>query len=242
MSRIIIFSDGEYYHIYNRGVDKRLIFMDKGDYERFVKLLYLSNGSIKFNFYNTYKYENHDSLELKDIDRGKRLVDIGAWCLMPNHFHLLIHIPHCEAKPHNEDDTKNLKNQLSIFMHKLLTGYSMYFNRKYNRKGRLFETTFMAKHLNTDQYLKYQYAYIHLNPIGIMDKGWKSKKILNKTKAKKFLSQYKYSSYLDYFGVKREEDIILNKSSFPDYFPKIVDFENMISEWINFDSYEVEKK
>jgi len=236
MSRTIIFSEGGYYHIYNRGVEKRLLFMDKEDYDRFVKLLYLSNGNIKFNFTDIYKYQNGISLELKDIERGKRLIDIGAWCLMPNHFHVLIKVPYLEAKPQDEK-IQDMKS-LSVFMHKLLTGYSMYFNRKYHRKGRLFETTFMAKHLNTDQYLKYQYAYIHLNPIGIIDKGWKKKMISNKFKAKKFLKDYEYSSYKDYFGEKREENIILNITEFPKYFSIQIDFESMIDEWINFNSEE----
>lgn len=207
--------------------------MDKEDYERFVKLLYLSNGNIQFNFSDIYNTSDKSvNLKLKDIERGGRLVDIGAWCLMPNHFHILIKIPNLETKP------QVLKEQcvLSVFMHKLLTSYSMYFNRKYHRKGRLFENTFMAKHLSTDQYLKYQYTYIHLNPIGIIDKGWKQKIISNKIKAKKFLNQYKYSSYLDYIGIKREENVILNKGDFPEYFPAITDFEDMIREWINFDS------
>jgi hypothetical protein len=94
--------------------------------------------------------------------------------------------------------------------------------------------------LDTDRYLKYQYTYIHLNPIGIIDKGWKKKQITNKEKAKKFLKEYKYSSYKDYIGEEREEGAILNKEEFPEYFSTATDFEAMIEEWINFDEGEIE--
>ena len=226
MLRNFEFSFAEYYHGYNRGVDKRPIFLDKGDYERFVKLLYVSNSKQRFNFSDTFGKQAN--VTLVDIDRGEKLVDIGAWCLMPNHFHLLL-------KEKLEDGPRGEFSGISLFMKKLLTAYSMYFNTKYHRKGALFEGRFKAKHLDYDQYLKYQYTYIHLNPIGIIDKGWKKKEISNKEKAKKFLKEYKYSSYKDYVGEEREENAILNKEAFPEYFSTKIDFEDMIIEWVNFD-------
>jgi putative transposase len=139
---------------------------------------------------------------------------------MPNHFHLLI--------------KENKENGIAIFMQKLLTSYSMYFNFKYHRKGSLFEGPFKAKHLDYDQCLKYQFTYIHLNPIGIIESGWKEKNISNKKKGKLFLNNYKYSSYLDYCGPERPEGNILNKGAFPEYFETDVDFQEMITEWMNF--------
>ena len=217
MHRKIEFAPEEYYHLYNRGVEKRKLFLDKGDYRRFISLLYVANSVTPVHL------SNYQGRSLIEIPRGEQLVSIGAWCLMPNHFHLLVR----EIKDGN----------ISLFMKKLLTGYSMYFNTKNERKGALFEGNFYAKHLDTDNYLKYQYAYIHLNPIGIIDDGWKNKKIKNINNAKSFLSSYAYSSYLDYkhLDKKREENLILDIANFPSYFESLIDFNEMIEEWINFE-------
>ncbi|MEI7513021.1 MAG: hypothetical protein WCJ74_00165 [bacterium] len=231
MTRNLDFALGEYFHGYNRGVDKRIIFLDKQDHERFVKLLYICNSKKQFEYDQVFL--KGQSVEFKDIERGDGLVAIGAWCLMPNHFHLLL-------KETLEIRPQNGFSGISIFMHKLSTAYTSYFNKKYFRTGSLFEGRFKAKHLDTDEYLKYQYTYIHLNPIGIIDKGWKKKEITNKEKAKKFLKEYKYSSYKDYTGEEREEGVILNKEEFPEYFSTSTDFEEMIEEWINFNEGEVE--
>lgn len=110
MNRKITFSVDEHYHIYNRGTDKRQIFLDHDDYDRFVKLLYLCNGTESIVFRDIPIGETYG------FDRGETLVDIGAYCLMPNHFHLLL-------REKNEGG-------ISLFMKKLSTGYSMYFNLK----------------------------------------------------------------------------------------------------------------
>ena len=213
-------AEGEYYHVYNRGVERRVLFLDNGDKERFVRLLYSANSSTSIYL------SDYQGKALAEIPKGENIVAIGAWCLMPNHFHILL---------------KEIKTDgISMFMQKLLTGYSMYFNKKYHRKGSLFEGKFSAKHLDYDQYLKYQFTYIHLNPIGIIDKEWKEKKLFDKKVARKFLKDYKYSSYGDYAGEKREEGLILSKKEFPEYFCGMTDFEDMITEWINFDTVEPE--
>ena len=216
MGRNLVFAEDEYYHIYNRGVEKRQIFFDEGDYKRFVSLLLLANSDTPVHL------SNFKGVSLLEIPKGDPIVEIGAWCLMPNHFHILLK----EIK----------KDGISLFMKKLLTGYSMYFNTKKHRKGVLFDGTFKAKHLDDDNYLKYQYAYIHLNPIGIIDNGWKEKKIKNIQKAKEFLLSYHYSSFQDYLGIKRDENNILSIKSFPEYFESFTDFERMINEWINFEN------
>ena len=124
-------------------------------------------------------------------------------------------------------------------MQKVSTAYTMYFNIKYGKKGSLFSGRYKAKHLDTDEYLKYQFAYIHLNPIGVIDAGWKNKHIEDKNKAKEFLNKYTYSSYQDYLGFQRLEDKILKREDFPEYFNHVTDFEGMIQEWIDFDENEV---
>ena len=226
MYRDLIFSFGEFYHIYNRGVEKRVIFLDEYDYNRFILQLYLCNNTEPVDLGDLLR-QGRSLSEIFDLKKEDTLVDIGAWCLMPNHFHILI--------------KEKTENGISTFMKKLLTSYSMYFNRKYHRKGSLFEGLFKAKHLDYDQYLKYQFTYIHLNPIGIIDSGWKEKHIGDKKKAELFLNNYKYSSFRDYLGEKRSEGKILNIGAFPEYFETVLDFKEMIKEWINFNDESSDK-
>ncbi len=217
--RKIKFAEGEFYHIYNRGVDKRTVFLDQNDYERFLSSLLLSNSKKHFNIEKrNRKTKSFDFQSL--VERGDPVVAIGAYCLMPNHFHLLVK----EITP----------GGISVFMQKLQTGYTGFFNKKNQRTGALFEGTFKAEHVDTDMYLKYLYTYIHLNPIGIIDKGWKQKKIEDKDKAKKFLEGYTFSSFFDYQEKERVEKLILSKEDFPEYFKNSAEFNLMIKEWINF--------
>jgi putative transposase len=190
---------GEYYHVYNRGVEKVKIFLDKEDYFHFLKLLYICNSE--------------KSITLRDIgehfDRGKTIIDIGAYCLMPNHFHLL-----CYEKT---------ENGISIFIKKLCTAYAMYFNKKYKRSGVLFQGRFKSVHANTDNYLKYLFAYIHLNPAKLKETKWKEIKNYNSKELLNFIKKYPYSSLYEYLNNKIK---ITNPSAFPNYFPKAKNYLN----------------
>ena len=165
--RKVAFVVDEYFHIYSRGVDKRKIFLDDRDRRRFVRLLYLCNND------KPIVYKLVKDKPLREIHIGERLVAIGAYCLMPNHFHLLIR---------EVNDGGIVK-----FMRKLLTAYSSYFNKKYSRTGALFSSEFKAQHLNTDEYLKYVFSYIHLNCLKLSDPDWKNQK-LDKKKTLIFLN------------------------------------------------------
>lgn len=212
--RKINFVPGEYYHIYNRGNSKQIIFRGKQDYERFLYLLYSVN----------MKERTILRLLKKDIflfNRGENLVSIGAYCLMPNHFHLIL--------------TQTGEGSVSKFMQKLTTAYSMYYNKKYKRTGSLFEGKFKSQHVNNDRYLKYLFSYIHLNPIKLIQKDWKKIGIKDKSKAIIFLKKYKYSSYLDYLEGNRNESSIINREAFPDYFPTKEKFQKEIFEWLSYE-------
>ncbi len=212
MNRKITFSKGEYYHIYNRGVDKRTIFERELDYNRFMILLYLCNGTQPVNLW-LIKSLKGGTLQsrLNEIDRGSPLVALGTYALMPNHFHILAReIRH---------------NGITSFMRKLTTAYTMYFNVSRERDGALFQGTFKARHASSDQYLKHLFAYIHLNPSA-----------LTKENKYRFLKTYEYSSYPDYLNTTRAWNSILTTSEFPDYFPKPEDMERMIKEWISIES------
>ncbi|HRZ30652.1 MAG TPA: transposase, partial [Candidatus Paceibacterota bacterium] len=196
MNRKFNFSVGEFYHVYNRGVEKRIIFTCDEDYYRFIGLLYLANSEESFSFRDIAKGESSGQ-SLFDYKRGESLVDIGSYCLMPNHFHLLL--------------KEKKEGGISLFVSKVCTGYSMYFNKKYEHVGTLFQGPFGATYLDSDNYLKYIYSYIHLNPVKLINSDWRETGISNLPKTKDFLANYKYSSYLDYLGISRSEGKILNK-------------------------------
>lgn len=220
MDRKIAFSVDQYYHIYNRGTEKRDIFLDKADYLRFLVLLYISNNTDVVHISNLIN-QGESLMKILDMDKKDSLVDIGAYCLMPNHFHLLI--------------KEKTENGISKFMKKLSTGYSMYFNKRYERMGSLFQGIFKSVHADTDEYLKYLFAYIHLNPVKLIDPEWKENGIKDKNIISSFLKGYSYSSYFDYSNDNnRLEGKIINKKSFPEYFSMVKDFSNMINDWLSF--------
>ena len=121
------------------------------------------------------------------IDGRDKFVEILVFAFMPNHIHLLV---------------RQLKDDgISQFMQKVGGGYAGYFNRKYKRKGHLFNQ-FRAIHISTDKQLRNVFVYIHSNPISLIEPGWKENGIKNTNKVIKFLKNYKWSSYRDYIGKK----------------------------------------
>lgn len=134
-----MYAPESYYHIYNRGVNKRKIFLDGQDYRVFLNLLkrYLSKEEIKDT-----KGRLYDSMF------GQ--IELLAFCLMPNHFHLLVYQKDSEA--------------MSKLIHKISGSYTLYFNKKYKRSGPLFQDRFKASQILIDEYLIHISRYIHLNP------------------------------------------------------------------------------
>ena len=182
----------EWYHCYNRGVDKRKIFEDVRDYERFLLGLFVGNSEIPVHISNLKSSRLQEALNDDSLERGDPLVEIGAYCLMPNHFHLLIR--------------ETTEGGIAKFMQKLCTGYTMYFNTKYERTGALLSGTFKSKHVSDDRYLKHLVSYIHLNPAELFNPKWKIGQE-NPHKIKKNLEEYRYSSLPDFFGQKRLESL-----------------------------------
>ena len=110
----------------------------------------------------------------------------------------------------------------------------MYFNKKYERTGSLFEGKFKSAHADSDEYLKYLFSHIHLNPVKLIQSDWKEVGIINTTEAFEYLETYPYSSFFDYNGIFRQEGSILSKDAFPNYFESPDLFRKEILEWINF--------
>lgn len=214
-TRTISFAEGEFYHIYNRGTDKRTIFKDNSDYRRFMELLFLTNTTDSVNIRDIRKITD----SIYALERADMLVHIGAFCLMPNHFHILL--------------TPAVDGGIQKFMLKLSTGYSMYFNKRYIRTGALFEGRFKSEHVHSDEYLKYLFSYIHLNPIKLIQPEWKESGIKDMLLAKKYLDTYHYSSFLDY-RTQREESNILSRQAFPKYFEDKASIDSEILEWLTY--------
>lgn len=193
------FVKGEFYHIYNRGVEKRDIFQENIDYIRFIHDMYEFNdenfvaaANVRFSCRNprdaTEKSIDLTFTEDKDRKPRKLLVDILAFCLMPNHFHLIL--------------TPKIDNGISKFMHKLGSGYANYFNLKNERVGGLFQGRYKAKHINQQNYFDYLLFYLHFNPLDLINENWRGGEEKDYQKYKYFLQEYRWSSHLDYAGQK----------------------------------------
>jgi putative transposase len=210
------FITGEYYHIYNRGIDKRDVFKSKKDYERFIMLLYIANSEEQLRLDNLINHSHKTFEEIFSLDKGKSLVSIGAWCLMTNHFHILI--------------KQEIDGGITKFMKKLGTAYSMYFNIKYKRNGALFGGLFKSRLIgNDDNYMRRLFVYIHLNPLEINFPEWENNmEEYNREKMKEFIDSYKYSSYQDCIGVDRSEKGIIKRLNFPDYFQTKQSFKKFV--------------
>jgi len=217
MLRKIKFVPENYYHIYNRGTEKRNIFLCETDYLRFLVLLYLGNNTEAINI-KDFLSRGRSLGELFHVERKGTLIDIGIYCLMPNHFHLLIR--------------EKSENGIPFFMERLGTAYAMYFNKKNERSGNLFQGRFKAELVDSDEYLKYLFAYIHLNPVKIIEPEWKERGIRDFDKTREFLNNYQWSSYLSY--TKGKSDPILNKAVFPEYFETKKEFKDFVEDWLNF--------
>lgn len=192
------FAPGEWYHCYNRGTDKRIIYTKPADYYRFQGILYLSNSTNPFSLNDLVK---HDGLwtfsTLMNADRGESLVDVGAYALMPNHYHLLLR----EVQ----------EGGITSYMRKLGTAYTMHFNIKYQRTGVLFAGKFKATHVSNDRYMRRIVNYIHGNPAELFEHGFKKGTVKNFNKLKLFMNEYRYSSFVDYqAGTIRPESAIIN--------------------------------
>jgi len=189
MRRKVEFAVGYFYHIYNRGVDKRNIFIDESDYFRFLEILYFFNNSEATDYFHS-KYRGGGPSSTEE------LVGILCYCLMPNHFHLIL--------------TPLVENGIQKFMRKVGTGYAMYFNEKYKRTGSLFENRYKAILIDSDSYFLHLTRYIHLNPVKLLYPDWKERKV-KWGKIEKFLKDYRWSSLPFYLRIIENSNILNSK-------------------------------
>ena len=180
--RNIEISIDECYHVYNRGAHKRIIFHDVADYARFIFLILYFQSPFVFEQISRFihRFIQHrvfdiDDEDVSEIVRG-RYVELISFCLMPNHFHLILR----EVK----------EGGTARYMQRVLNGYTKYYNTKYEVSGHLFQGPYKAVHIEDNDQLLYLSTYIHRNPRELP--SWKYNE-----------QKYEWSSYQDYVGENR---------------------------------------
>lgn len=213
------------YHVLSRGVDKRKIFLDDSDRLRFLHNLFEFNDIIppssNGNFFKNHVIARRD-FEIGAKGRRKRaprkfLVKIHAFCLMPNHFHLLL--------------SPVIENGISLFMKKLNMGYAKYFNEKNERAGALFEGRFKSVAINREAHFVHIPYYIHMNPLDLIAPEWREGSIKDYKAAVKFLESYRWSSYLDYIG-KRNFPSITQREFLAEFLGGSEKYRKDTMEWL----------
>lgn len=226
----------EIYHVYNRGVEKRNVFCEKLDYIRFIHDLFEFNDrQAAPDFDRRYKpYKFHTSNvggETPHISDENRLgvvrtrlrepvVEILAFCLMDNHYHLLI--------------KQIVDSGIPLFMKKVNAGYTCAFNAKNERVGPLFQGVYKLKHVGKDEYLRHLVCYIHLNPLKFLKKLDRNGKI-DFEQMWEALGRYRWSSHLDYLGEDNFGSVI-EKKFILDLFGSVSDYKEFVRDWIEHEN------
>ena len=213
------FINGAIYHNILRAIDNNLIFKSENDYYRGIFSIYEFNNAKPVEVWRRRRDRIVEKKKEKlwEVgspttlvqDKRDRLVDVLAFCFMPNHIHLLL---------------KQIKDGgISKFMQKVGCGYGRYFNDKYKRKGYVFQNRFKSVHIKNDNQFMIVVPYIFTNPTVLIEPGWKEKGIRNYTTKEviKFLEEYKWSSYQDCIGVKN--------------FPSVTEKEFLLEEMSGYD-------
>ena len=190
--RKIFLVNKEFYHVINRGIFSQNIFLNKWNYQRALESLFFYQNDklpIKYSSFITKSKKEKNKLLSKIKSKKLFLAEIIAYCLMPNHFHLLL--------------KQKVNNGISKFIGSFTNSYAHYFNSRTKRKGPLFETKFKAIRIETEKQLIHVSRYIHLNPYSS-----------HVVKNFKDLEVYPYSSLPEYLGKATPElcqkDVILN--------------------------------
>jgi len=189
---------GEIYHIVIRAINGLKLFHREKDYFRMIHDLFEFNDEEPVS----WQYRQRYGKRSRRIDGRKRklLVELLAFCFMPNHVHLLVR--------------QVTDGGISKFMRKIGAGYSAYYNRKYKRVGHVFQGRYRIVHISNDNQLRVVFVYIHTNPVAIVSPGWKEGgiKIKDLDEVIEFLEkEYCWSSYPDYLGNKNFPSITIRE-------------------------------
>lgn len=211
------------YHVLKRGAEKRTIFLKPQDYSRFVLGLEFCNRPEHTNLWSLIAGSDPTKLKQRLANerqrRQNKIVELLAFCLMPNHFHLILR--------------EITKGGISLFMKKL-GGYSTYFNNQYERTGSLFQSRFKAITIKDDIQLSNTFVYVHTNPIELKEPKWKEEwKVENEKRAIGWLENYRWSSYLDCIGRPNFPNVIKNEF-FLNFFNGEKGCQKAVEDWIKF--------
>ena len=183
--------NGEIYHVVSRSVGDTSVFDNEKDFYRGIFCIYEFNNDKPVNIWIRRRNRKVEKKVLGPtsltLQKRNMFVEVLAFSFMPNHFHLIL---------------RQLKESgITKFMQKVGTGYAGYFNKKYNRRGHLFNK-FRAIHIKDNNQLKNAFVYVHANLISLFEPGWKEKGVKNSNKIIEFLENNKRHSYMDYLGKK----------------------------------------
>lgn len=209
---------GEIYHIINRGIDSKNIFLNERDYFRFIHDIYEFNDKDAATD-ASYYFEKFLDPAGQKIERRPRklLVEILSFCLMPNHYHLLLR--------------SFINGGVVKFLSKLNSGYAKYFNIKYKRAGPLYQSRFKSIPITNESHFIHIPYYIHCNPLDLITPEWREKRIPNPKKAIEFLNGYRWSSHLDYCG-KYNFPSVTNRNFLLGVFGGEKRYQQKIEKWI----------
>lgn len=231
MKRKFPFIVGKIYHIFNRGVAKCPICNKDADYWRFLQGLCLFNDEKSVTNILWQLERNRDRLTLnvlKDylVSQGserKPLVRIMAYCVMGNHYHLLVE--------------EIQEGGITKFMHKLGLGYARYFNNKYERVGSLFQDKFKNILVDEEKYLLYLLVYINvLNPADLIEPGWREEGIKDIEAVLKFAADYFWGTHQEYIGKRRS--LIIEKGILGELLPTPEAYLDLVKAVLNEKSYQ----
>lgn len=205
------------FHILNRGVEKRKIFLTNKDYLRFANNL---------NGFNTIKnvpsYAQRQKQQTKNTDvvrlNSEKLVDVLCWSLMPNHSHILVQ--------------EKIDNGAGKFSRKVFDGYTRYFNDLNDRSGVLFQGRTKIIPIQKDVHFLWIPFYIIANPLDMFQSDWREKGIRNPKKAFGFLMNYRWSSLQDLIGENNFPDIVNKKVFYELYNTNEKEFKKEFMEWL----------
>ncbi|TSC97653.1 MAG: hypothetical protein Greene101447_400 [Parcubacteria group bacterium Greene1014_47] len=221
---------GGFYHVVKRGVNRGHVFRNGQDYSRFILGLELFNSVQPINLWSIVSRSGDSPSTASTVgervqrvreNKGKPIVEIHGFCLMPNHIHLILR--------------EITDGGISDFIKKL-GGFSTYFNKRYNRTGPLFEGRFKAVPIQSDEQLANTFRYVHTNPVELWEPKWKEFQVKNPGEAIKKLESYRPSSYLDYIG-KENSPPFITKDFFLEFFGGEKDCQLAVEDWIKFKAH-----
>ncbi len=211
------------YHVFNRGTDQRVMFKDRFDFERFIESMYLFNdedysptgGNVRARLDRLARAEFIE-------DTRKQLVRIYSFCLLSNHFHLLLEAEH--------------ESGISEFLHALEMGYAKFFNNRYGRSGRLVGSSFHAVPVSDESHFQHLPRYIHLNALDASSYLWRDGMVDDWDSVQKFLDEYPWSSHHVYMGQKQTLPIV-DEGFVRKMFPEPTEYVAFLRGWSGREIY-----